>query len=127
MHIDTKIDDRNNLRIHVITGRFELSDLVSKLNTIYDTSSDLLEMDSLWDLRELMGLSSLDSSHLDILVQVVAKKWTPNTPRRAALVVSRTVDYGLARMYEMRLASKSKNRIHVFNDYDEAVIWLTVK
>jgi hypothetical protein len=81
-------------------------------------------MEVLWDLRETKGLGAIKTHHLDKLVNIVSQKWETSRPRRAALVVSRMVDFGLARMYEMRLENKSKNEIRVFNNFEEALHWL---
>ena len=124
MKVETQIDTKNNLRIHTITEKFNLAELLKVLASIYDSSEQNLEMEVLWDLREAEGLGALETLHLDKLVNLVSQKWEASKPRRAALVVSRLVDFGLARMYEMRMESLSKNEIRVFNDFEEAMHWL---
>ncbi len=126
MKVETQIDTKNNLRIHTITGKFNLAELLKVLASIYDSSKQNLEMEVLWDLRKAEGIGSLERQHLDKIVNMVSQNWEASKPRRAALVVSRLVDFGLARMYEMQMESLSNNEIRVFNDFEEAMHWLCV-
>jgi hypothetical protein len=124
MQVKTQIDLKNNLRIHTVSGLFDLDELLTQIEEIYNDSKQNLEMEVLWDLRQAESLGALETHQLDKLINLVSQRWEASKPRRAALVVSRLVDFGLARMYEMRMESKSKNEIRVFNDIEEAFHWL---
>ena len=126
MKVETTINSDKSIRIHVVSGKFDMNELLNVLDGLYSGSEQNLELDALWDLREAEDVGTLNIQHLDKLVNMVSRKWETDTPHRAALVVSRMVDFGLARMYEMRMESKSKNEIRVFNNMEQAVHWLSL-
>jgi hypothetical protein len=101
-----------------------MDSLLNELSRFYDSPDYDPEMNVLWDLRQLDGLSGLATSELSRLVTLVSRRWISSQPRRAALIVSRTVDFGMARMYEMRMESVSRQEIRVFTDFEQARQWL---
>jgi len=101
-----------------------MDSLLNELSRFYDSPDYDPEMNVLWDLRQLDGLSGLATSELSRLVTLVSRRWISGQPRRAALIVSRMVDFGMARMYEMRMESVSRQEIRVFTDFEQARQWL---
>ena len=124
MQFATSINSAHQIRCHAISGEFDMDGLLNELSRFYDSPDYDPEMNVLWDLRQLDGLSGLATSELSRLVTLVSRRWVSSQPRRAALVVSRMVDFGMARMYEMRMESVSRQEIRVFTDFEQARQWL---
>ena len=124
MQFATSINSAHQIRCHAISGEFDMDGLLNELSRFYDSPDYDPEMNVLWDLRQLDGLSGLATSELSRLVALVSRRWVSSQPRRAALVVSRMVDFGMARMYEMRMESVSRQEIRVFTDFEQARQWL---
>jgi hypothetical protein len=124
MQFATSINSAHQIRCHAISGEINMDGLLNELSRFYDSPDYDPEMNVLWDLRQLDGLSGLATSELSRLVTLVSRRWVSSQPRRAALVVSRMVDFGMARMYEMRMESVSRQEIRVFTDFEQARQWL---
>jgi hypothetical protein len=78
----------------------------------------------MWDLRDA-DLTAFSTDDIKSVSGLVKQNWGTSSSSRAALVVSRDVDFGLARMYEQLLDNGSTGDVTVFRDYDEAIAWLT--
>lgn len=124
MGITTHIDDKFNLRIHQVTGSTTLDDIVSTLKEIYSEPDFNSEMNVLWDLRGA-DLASFFTSNIQKLRDFVSAHWGTEGKSLAALIVSRDLEFGLSRMYEFFVESKTSNKVRVFRDYDEAFEWVT--
>ena len=123
MEITTDIDREAGLRTHKVTGTLSLNDLMAKLDEIYSIPDFQPEMNVLWDLRNA-DLASFSSSDIYEVRDFVGYKWGTGGSSRAALVVSRDIDFGLSRMYEISLESITTSTLQVFRDFDEALSWL---
>jgi hypothetical protein len=126
MQFETRIDKSNHLRVHTLAGQFGIDSLIGSLTQFYNSSAYDPDMNVLWDLRQIEGLGALATPDINKLVSLVSRRWISQQPRRAALVVARLVDFGLARMYEMRMESVSKQEIRVFTNINEAAEWLGI-
>ena len=124
MQFATSINSAHQLRCHAISGDFNMDKLLDELTKFYNSPEYDPEMDVLWDLRHLDGLAGIATPELNKLVTLESRRWISSQPRRAALVVARMVDFGMARMYEMRMESVSKQEIRVFTDFEQARQWL---
>lgn len=122
--ITTHIDKKFNLRIHQVTVSTTLDDIVSTLKGLYSEPDFNSEMNVLWDLRGA-DLASFLTSNIQKLRDFVSAHWGTEGKSRAALIVSRDLEFGLSRMYEFFIESKTSNKVRVFRDYDEALEWVT--
>lgn len=123
MEVKTKISRDTNLRIHKISGRFELRELLAELKRIYSSPDFDPKMNSLWDLRET-DLSAFTSAEIETVRDFVSGSWGADENAKSALVVSKEVDFGLSRMYEVMLEDKVSSQVHIFRDYDKALAWI---
>ena len=82
------------------------------------------DMNVVWDLRAAEGIGSLATNQLDKLIGLVGKTWGTKGKNKAALVVSRQVDFSLARMYEQQLEMHSPSVVRIFKDIKKAVQWI---
>ncbi len=124
MEFTTHIDKEANLRINTVIGSITKERLFEKLNEIYLVPDFDPDMNVLWDLREA-DLSSFQSPDLQHLRDFVKNHWGTGGKSKAALVVSRDLDFGLSRMYEFFIEDKTSNDVHVFRNLDEALEWVS--
>jgi len=124
MNIETTIDNKSKIRIHTLSGAFEFDALYSTLEDIYDDPEFDPDLNSVWDLTKLAGLQLLEPDQLKQLVAFVYKERTRYGAIKTALVVSKKIDFGIARVYELSMKSNSNNEVMVFRDVDKAMEWI---
>ena len=123
MPITTQVDARNNLRLHRVSGVLRFDELRSALATLYADQRYEPEQNALWDLREA-DLSDFSTDQVRGIVSLVRSAWAEAGNAKAALVVSETFAFGMARMYEQWLGAQPESRIGLFESFDEALVWL---
>jgi hypothetical protein len=124
MNIETTIDNKSKIRIHRLSGAFEFDALYSSLEDIYDDPEFDPELNSVWDLTKLAGLQLLEPDQLKQLVAYVYKERSQYGAIKTALVVSKKIDFSIARVYELSMKSSSNNEVMVFKDVDKAMEWI---
>jgi len=123
MKFTTDIDKGTALRRHKVIGKLSKNKLLESLGKLYTAPDFQPDMDVLWDLREA-DLSVFSTVDIELVRDFVGARWGTGGSSRAALVVSRDVDFGLSRMFEMLLESHTTSKVQVFRDMDEALEWL---
>lgn len=123
MKITTNINKEADLRTHKVTGTLSLNELLAKLDEIYSIPDFEPDMNVLWDLKDA-DLASFSTDDIHKVRDFVGHKWGTGGTSRAALVVSRDIDFGLSRMYEVSLESITTSKLQVFRDMDKALAWL---
>jgi hypothetical protein len=121
MGIDTKIDEDAGLRIHTVSGELTFEMLSAMLEATYADPQFRPEHNVLWEVRGA-ALTNFSSTEVRNISELVQGQWRG---AKAALVVGSDADYGMARMYEMHLASGSSGEVRVFRDLEEAHAWVT--
>jgi hypothetical protein len=124
MRIKTEINQKKNVRVHIVSGQFDVESLFKSLTEMYSDLPIHADMNVLWDLRAAEGIASLETGQLNKVVGLVSKKWGTSGKTKAALVVSRQVDFGLARIYEQQLENQTPSKVRVFKDIKKAVQWI---
>ena len=124
MKIKTEINQKKNVRVHIVSGQFDLEILFKSLMDLYSKMPLQSDMNVLWDLRGVEGIASLAAEQLHKIVNLVSKKWGTSGKSKAALVVAKQVDFGLARVYEQELESRSPSKVRVFKDIKKAIQWI---
>ena len=80
----------------------------------------------LWDYREA-DLSKLTTQDLAAIRDFAAAREAGAEARRVVLLVSRDLDFGIARMYGSMAEAKYPARFSVFREKDAAENWLRIK
>jgi hypothetical protein len=124
MNIETTIDNKSKIRIHTVSGAFEFDALYSGLEDIYDDPEFDPELNSVWDFTKLAGLQLLEPDQLKQVVAFVYKERSQYSAIKTALVVSKKIDFSIARVYELSMKSNSNNEVMVFKDLDRAIEWV---
>jgi hypothetical protein len=123
MKITTTIDQEFKIRIQSVSGQVDIGGLKSYIDKIFKNRELFPDMKAIWDLRDA-DLSKMVSEDVQKLRDVVVGKWGMDERRRAALIVSRDIEFGLSRMLEMLLGEKISGKVMIFRDYDEAMKWI---
>jgi hypothetical protein len=124
MSIVVTIDKEKDLITRTLTGQFPIEDVIRELQETAKHPDYHPGMKSLNDLREFVPVS--DSSNVRRMAEYLLANAAEREGLRAAIVVSRTVDYGMARMLQA-LADTPSFSLAVFYDLDEAKQWLGVE
>ena len=120
MPLKHHIDREAGLLIIVVEGELVFEELLSFLKAVYE--DDFFPSGSLFDMRAATS-SDASTSQMRSLVALIEQRRRNPGPSRWAIVVSRDVDFGLSRMFEV-FADKIPTDICVFRDIDEAKQWL---
>ena len=123
MEISTQFNEELNLRIHKVEGPIDVDQLKEMLSALYKSPEYDPNMNALWDLRAA-DFTSVTTEQVASMTGMVEKYWAKEGQSKASLIVSRDLDFGLSRMYEMLLSGSSPDKVMVFRDYDEAEKWL---
>ena len=124
MKIRTEINQQKNVRIHIVSGKFDVNILYRTLDEMYGKFKFSSDMNVLWDLRSTEDIASVSLSELDKIISLVGQTWGTKGRSKAALVVSKRIDFGLARLYEQSVESQSKSKIKVDTDIKKAIKWI---
>lgn len=124
MRIRTEINQKKNVRVHIVSGIFDINTLYRTLVEMYNKFKFSADMNVLWDFRATEEIAKVSLSELNKIITLVGRKWGKQGVSRAALVVSRRVDFGLARLYEQSVEVQSNSKIKVFTDIKKAVSWI---
>ena len=124
MKIKTEINQKKNVRVHIVSGQFDVEVLFNSLTEMYSDLPMHSDMNVLWDLRAVEGISSMAIDQLDEIIGLVGNKWGPSGNNKAAIIVARQIDFSLARLYEQQLENLTPNKIRVFKDIKKAVQWI---
>jgi hypothetical protein len=124
MNIKTNIDITAKIRIHTLSGIFEFDALYSAVEDIYDDSEFDPELNSIWDFTNVAGIQLIKPDQLKKLVDFVTSERSQYSSIKTALVVSKKIDFGIARVYEFSMKSGSNNEVMVFKDLIKAAEWI---
>lgn len=78
----------------------------------------------LWDLRQC-NFDSLNSFNLESISYMISRHEPERGKGKSAIVVTRNVDYGIARMFELINENRFKFNFMIFKAMDEAIQWLS--
>jgi hypothetical protein len=123
MPIKTELDEELGIVVHTILGNLKTEEVLEAQRRVYLDEDHDPRMPVLWDAR--LGRSSgLTYEDLRSLMERSRPLWDRMGPGRTAIVTGSRADFGMARMYES-LAHEMPRDIVSFDDYEEAIEWLT--
>ncbi len=124
MYINTEINEKEKIRIHKLNGVFDFDILFQHLVDIYNDSGFNPDLNSVWDLTNMEGIQKINSDQMQRIVAYVTWKRSTHGKMKSAIVVSKNVDFGIARMYEQELEATGLSEISVFKDLNNALAWI---
>lgn len=123
MEISTEINKKKNIRVHTVRGIIDINDLAGQLKEIYSSSCFDPDMNVFWDLQKA-DFSNVSSEDTMSFMEFVSKHWGTGGKSKAALVVSRDLEFGMSRMYQIMMEGATSSKIAVFRDTDKAKEWI---
>jgi hypothetical protein len=124
MPITVRVDKEAGIRFNEVSGDVTLDEILSVLRGLYEKPNFDPNLNVLWDMRDA-NVGAISFEEAKYISDFAGSHWGTSGRSRAAFVVSRDLHYGVARMFEQLLESRSPNEVMVFRDYDEALSWLT--
>jgi len=104
-------------------GVFRLDDLEACYRELLDRPDWTSGSDIFWDARAC-DFSDLDLAEIEQIAQMTERYRERRGHGRGAWLVSRDVDFGISRMFELLSEGKVPFTFRVFRVEDEATTWL---
>lgn len=124
MKIEVLKIDKQNLRIHSLSGDFNFDYLFQSIVDIYNDRKFNPHLSSVWDFTNVKHIQNISLEQLEKIVAYVTWKRNKLGKIKTAIVVSEKVDFGLARMYEQEMEASNQAEINVFRNLDMAIEWI---
>ena len=119
--MDLHIDEEKNIAHIKLSGQFSKKAILSAFDLAVSDERYKNGMGRLWDFRNA-DLSSFDTATVMEMAHY-SKRFPPGINSvNVAFVVSRDLEYGLSRMFQM--SSEAKTPIQVFRTMAEAEKWM---
>ena len=116
--------DKNGKFVHIkFTGKLTAVEILKAFDVAVYHKNYQPGMGRLWDFTDA-DLSDFTSGIISEMAQYSLKFPEGINDVKVAFVVSRTVEYGLARMFEA-FSNKANTKIMVYYDMNNAVKWLS--
>lgn len=123
MVVETAIDIQTGVLMRTVRGAISFEEFTRVIEETLVHPDFRPGMDSIWDLRQA-DLTNLTREDMRRIVEYIERQdETRGTGYKAALVVSREVDYGFTRMYKT-YADGLPVRLDIFRSLEEARAWL---
>jgi len=123
MIVNTVVDKKAAVMIHTITGKMTFDEIKSSYEAILSHPEFQEDMNSIWDMRDA-DASEFDSQDVIRLARYFETKLKNRAEFKVAVIVSRDLEHGLSRMYQVA-AVDLPAKIGIFNNLEEAKKWVT--
>lgn len=122
--MELRIDEARNIAYIKVTGRLGKQEILEAFDAAVSHQRYRMGMDRLWDFRDA-DLSSLDASTIQEIARYSTTFPAGITDVREAFVTSRTLEFGLLRMFEAYSESaEARTTIAVFDAMQDAETWM---
>jgi hypothetical protein len=119
--VTLELDPGSNITTATGRGRVTAVDLLAALRAFYDNAPTLLVLCDISDA----DLSSISTEELKGIVQFTERRAEVRRGGKTAIAASTTLEYGMARMYEILAdAYAHPVTIRVFRTREEGLQWL---
>ena len=123
MILKTIVDKDDSIIIHTVTGEITFDKIKTLYETVLKHPEFQEDMYVIWDIRDA-DASKLDSQDVIRLARYFETQIKNRTEYRVAIIVSRDLEYGLSRMYQVAAADLPA-KIGIFIDIDDGKTWVT--
>ena len=122
MIVNTVVDGA--VMIHTVTGNMTYEGIKSSYEAALLTHSDFQDdMNSIWDIRDA-DASKFDSQDVIKIARYFETQTKTRAEYKTAVVVSRALEHGLSKMYQVAAADLPA-KIGIFNNLEAAKEWVT--
>jgi hypothetical protein len=122
MTVNTVVDKKASVAIHMVTGEITFQEIKSSYESVRSHPDFKENMNSIWDIRDA------DASKFDSQAVIrIARYFEIQTKNRAkykvAIIVSRDLEYGVSRKYQVAAADLPA-KIGIFTNLEDAKKWV---
>ena len=104
------------------SGALSFEEFAFVLETILTSKEYPVNINTIWDLREA-DFSSVDSQFWERIIEY-RKEFTERNNCRSAMIVSKDLQYGMSRMFEITSEGNIPQQVRVFRDFSEGENWI---
>lgn len=123
MIINTFVDNKSSIMIHTVSGEITFEEIKSSYKTVLTHPDFQKDMHSIWDFRNA-DASKFNSQDVIRLARYFETQLKNRTDFKVAVIVSRDLEYGLSRMYQVAAADLPA-KIEIFFRFEDAKTWIT--
>lgn len=123
MIVNTFVDKKSSVIIHTITGVITFQEIKSSYEAILSHPDFQEDMRVIWDIRDA-DASKFDSQDVIRLARYFETQLKHRVKFKVAVIVSRDLEYGLSRMYQVAAADLPA-KIGIFINIEDAKKWVT--
>jgi len=123
MIINTVVDKKAAVMIHTVTDEITFEEVKSSYEAILSHPDFQEDMNSIWDIRNA-DASKFDRQGVIRLARYFEAQLKNRAEYKVAVIVSRDLEYGLSRTYQVAAADLPA-KIGIFNNLEEAKKWVT--
>lgn len=124
--MELKIDQEKNIAYIKFIGLVSSKDILEAFDIAVSDEKYKKGMGRLWDFTEI-DLSALDSSAIPSMAKHSLLFPPGISDVKVAFVVTKTMEYGLTRMFQTHSDLDAKTKVLIFNTIDEAEKWMMKK
>ena len=121
--IDTIVDSQGDLSVFAVNGELTADEIIERVEEYYTKHPTKLV---LWIMGDV-DLSAITREGIERIIQTAKKNTGKRKEGKTAIVGSKDIEYGLARMYEAYAGFENlPYEYKIFKEVDEAKEWLGV-
>ena len=121
--IETIVDSQGDLSVFTVNGELTADEIIERVEEYYTKHPTKLV---LWIMGDV-DLSAITREGIERIIQIAKKNTGKRKEGKTAIVGSKDVEYGLARMYEAYTGFENlPYEYKIFKDVDEAKEWLGI-
>jgi len=122
MIVNTFVDETSSVMIHTVTGEITFEEIKFSYEKVRTHQNFQEGMVTIWDLRKA-DAAKLDSQDVIRLARYFETQIKNRAEYRVAVIVSRDLEYGLSRMYQVAVADLPA-KIGIFINLEDAKRWV---
>jgi hypothetical protein len=123
MKVNTVVDKNAAIMIHTVTGNLTFEGIKSSYAESVTHPDFQKDMKVIWDIRDA-DASNFDTHDVIRIARYFETQLKNRTKYKVAVIVSRDLEYGLSRTYQVAAADLPP-QIEIFNNLEDAKNWLT--
>ena len=123
MIVNTFVDKKAAVMIRTVTGEITFEEIKSSYEASLTHPDFQRDMHAIWDIRDA-DASEFDSQDVIRIARYFETQIKNRAEYKVAVIVSRDLEYGLSKMYQVAAADLPA-KIRIFNNLEEAKKWVT--
>jgi len=121
--IETIVDSQGDLSVFTVNGKLTADEIIERVEEYYTKHPTKLV---LWIMGDV-DLSAITREGIERIIQTAKKNTGKRKEGKTAIVGSKDIEYGLARMYEAYTGLENlPYEYKIFKNVDEAKEWLGI-